>query len=85
MKHILITITAVLLAGCGGSKAETEIISNPWTWIGILANLDKVLMVISVVIFVVFGIIVAGYFLVQFLCRKHRAKKTGEELKAEGK
>ena len=82
MKSQLIAIAAaVLVVGCGGSKTLTEIISNPWTWIGILANLDKVLMVISVI----FGIIVAGYFLVQFLCRKHRAKKTGEELKAEGK
>ncbi len=81
MKHLLLTtIAAVFLVGCGGSKTLTEIISNSWTWIGILANLDKVLMVISVI----FGIIVAGYFLVQFLCRKHRAKKTGEELKAEG-
>ena len=82
MKSQLIAIAAaVLVVGCGGSKTLTEIISNPWTWIGILANLDKVLMVISVI----FGIIVAGYFLVQFLCRKYRAKKTGEELKAEGK
>ena len=82
MKSQLIAIAAaVLVVGCGGSKTLTEIISNPWTWIGILANLDKVLMVISVI----FGIIVAGYFLVQFLCRKHRAKKTGEELKVEGK
>ena len=82
MKPQLIAIAAaVLVVGCGGSKTLTEIISNPWTWIGILANLDKVLMVISVI----FGIIVAGYFLVQFLCRKYRAKKTGEELKAEGK
>ena len=82
MKHLLLTtIAAVVLVGCSESAALTEIITNPWTWIGILANLDKVLMVI----FVVIGIIVAGYFLVQFLCRKYRAKKTGEELKAEGK
>ena len=85
MKHLLLTtIAAVVLVGCGESGALTEIITNPWTWIGILANLDKVLMVIFVVIFVVIGIIVAGYFLVQFLCRKHGGK-TSEELKAEGK
>ena len=81
MKQVLITIAAVVLVGCGGSKTLPEIISNPWTWIGILVSLPQILMVISVI----FGLLVAGYFLVQFLCRKHRAKKTAEELKAEGK
>ena len=77
MKHLLITIAAVLLVGCGGSKSFTEIISNPWTWIGILANLGIVLPFVLVIILV-------GYFLVKFLFRKHGGK-TGEELKAEGK
>ena len=80
MKHLLLTtIVAVLVVGCGGSKTLPEIIFNPWTWIGILANLPQILTEISVI----FGLLVAGYFLVRFLCRKHRAKKTGEELKAE--
>ena len=78
MKQLLITtIAAVLLVGCGGSKSFTEIISNPWTWIGILANLGIVLPFVLVIILV-------GYFLVKFLFRKHGGK-TGEELKAEGK
>tara|TARA_B100001540_G_scaffold287138_1_gene281427 strand:+ start:90 stop:326 length:237 start_codon:yes stop_codon:yes gene_type:complete len=78
MKHLIITtIAAVLLVGCGGSKSFTEIISNPWTWIGILANLGIVLPFVLVIILV-------GYFLVKFLFRKHGGK-TGEELKAEGK
>ena len=78
MKHLMITtIAAVLLVGCGGSKSFTEIISNPWTWIGILANLGIVLPFVLVIILV-------GYFLVKFLFRKHGGK-TGEELKAEGK
>jgi len=92
MKHLLLTtIAAVVLVGCGGSKTLPEIIFNPWTWIGILANLPQILTEISVFFgllvagcFLV-GLLVAGYFLVRFLCRKHRAKKTGEELKAEGK
>ena len=77
MKHILITIAAVVLVGCGGSKSFTEIISNPWTWIGILANLHIVLPVVLV-------IIIVGYFLVKFLFRKNKDEKI-EELKAEGK
>ena len=78
MKHLIITtIAAVLLVGCGGSKSFTEIISTPWTWIGILANLGIVLPVVLVIILV-------GYFLGKFLFRKHGGK-TGEELKAEGK
>ena len=82
MKHLLLTtIAAVVVVGCGGSKTLPEIIFNPWTWIGILVNLPQILTEISVI----FGLLVAGYFLVQFLCRKHRAKKTGKELKAEGK
>ena len=73
----LIAIAAVLLVGCGGSKSFTEIISNPWTWIGILANLHIVLPVVLV-------IIIVGYFLVKFLFRKNKDEKI-EELKAEGK
>ena len=76
-KLMLIAIAAVLLVGCGGSKSFTEIISNPWTWIGILANLGIVLPFVLVIILV-------GYFLVKFLFRKHGGK-TAEELKAEGK
>jgi len=65
MKHLLITIAVVLLVGCGGSKSFTEIISNPWTWIGILANLGIVLPFVLV-------IIIVGYFLVKFLCCKNK-------------
>ena len=75
MKHSLITIAVVLLVGCGGSKSFTEIISNPWTWIGILANLGIVLPFVLVIITV-------GYFLVKFLCRKNKDEKI-EELKDE--
>ena len=75
MKHILITIAAVLLVSCGGSKSFTEIISNPWTWIGILANLGIVLPVVLV-------IIIVGYFLVKILCLKNKDEKI-EELKDE--
>ena len=75
MKNLLITIAALLLAGCGGSKSFTEIISNPWTWIGILANLGIVLPVVLV-------IIIVGYFLVKILCLKNKDEKI-EELKDE--
>ena len=67
-KLMLIAIAAVLLVGCGGSKSFTEIISNPWTWIGILANLHIVLPVVLV-------IIIVGYFLVKFLFRKNKDEK----------
>ena len=78
MKYLIITtIAAVLLVGCGGSKSFTEIISNPWTWIGILANLGIVLPFVLVIILV-------GYFLVKFLFPKNKDEKI-EELKAEGK
>ena len=78
MKHlVLITIIALLLMGCGGSKSFTEIISNPWTWIAILPYLGIVLPVVLV-------IIIVGYFLVKFLFRKNKDEKI-EELKAEGK
>ena len=75
MKHLLITIVAVLLVGCGGSESFTEIISNPWTWIGILANLGIVLPFVLVIITV-------AYFLVKFLCRKNKDEKI-DELKDE--
>ena len=84
MKHILITIAAVVLVGCGGSESFTEIISNPWTWIAILPILYSVLSavlsaVLSVVLVVV--IIIVGYFLVKFLFPKYMDEKI-EELKA---
>ena len=75
MKHLLITIAVVLLVGCGGSKSFSEIISNPWTWIGILANLGIVLPFVLV-------IIIVWYFLVKFLCCKNKDEKV-EELKDE--
>ena len=83
MKHILITILALLLVGCDGSTSFTEKINNPWLWIAILPFLYSVLF--EVLSFVLGGaIILVGYFLVKFLFRKHGGK-TGEELKAEGK
>ena len=75
MKQLLIIIAALVLVGCGGSKSFTEIISNPWTWIGILANLGIVLPFVLV-------IIIVGYFLVKFLCCKNKDEKV-EELKDE--
>ena len=80
MKHILITIAAVVLVGCGGSESFTEIISNPWTWIAILPFLYSVLS--EVLSFVLGGaIILVGYFLVKFLFPKYMDEKI-EELKA---
>jgi len=38
MKYLLITIAAVVLVGYGSSMSFTEIISNPWTLVGILTN-----------------------------------------------
>ena len=75
MKQLLIIIAALVLVGCGGSKSFTEIISNPWTWIGILANLGIVLPFVLV-------IIIVGYFLVKFFCCKNKDEKV-EELKDE--
>ena len=81
MKHlVLITIIALLLMGCGGSKSFTEIISNPWTWVAILPFLYSVLS--EVLSFVLGGaIILVGYFLVKFLFPKYMDEKI-EELKA---
>ena len=75
MKQLLIIIAALVLVGCGGSKSFTEIIYNPWTWIGILANLGIVLPFVLV-------IIIVGYFLVKFFCCKNKDEKV-EELKDE--
>ena len=83
MKHLLITIAAVLLVGCGGSESFTETINNPWLWIAILPFLYSVLY--AVLSSVLGGaIILVGYFLVKFLFRKNKEEKN-EELKAEGK
>ena len=87
MKHILITIAAVVLVGCGGSESFTEKINNPWLWIAILPILYSVLYaVLSSVLSSVLGgaIIIVGYFLVKFLFVKNKDEKI-EELKAEGK
>ena len=78
MKYIIITIVAVLLAGCGGSESFTEKINNPWLWIAILPILYAVLPVVLVVV-----IIIVGHFLVKFLFRKNKDEKI-EELKAKG-
>jgi len=83
MKHLLITIAAVMLVGCGGSESFTEKINNPWLWIAILPFLYSVLY--AVLSSVLGGaIILVGYFLVKFLFRKNKEEKN-EELKAEGK
>ena len=79
MKHILITILAVLLVGCDGSTSFTEKINNPWLWIAILPILYAVLPVVLVVV-----IIIVGHFLVKFLFPKNKDEKI-EELKAEEK
>ena len=79
MKHILITILAVLLMGCDGSTSFTEKINNPWLWIAILPILYAVLPVVLVVV-----IIIVGHFLVKFLFPKNKDEKI-EELKAEEK
>ena len=84
MKHILITILAVLLVGCDGSTSFTEKINNPWLWIAILPILYSVLYaVLSSVLSSVLGgaIILVGYFLVKFLFPKYMDEKI-EELKA---
>ena len=79
MKHILITIAAVVLVGCGGSESFTEKINNPWLWIVILPILYVVLPVVLIVV-----IIIVGHFLVKFLFPKNKDEKI-EELKAEEK
>ena len=79
MKHLLITIVAMLLVGCNGSTPFTETINNPWLWIAILPILYAVLPVVLVVV-----IIIVGHFLVKFLFRKNKDEKV-EGLKAEGK
>ena len=55
MKHLLITIAAVLLVGCDGSTSFTETINNPWTWIAILPFLY-----IVVPVFIIYVIIIDG-------------------------
>ncbi len=79
MKHILITILAVLLVGCDGSTSFTEKINNPWLWIAILPILYAVLPFVLIVVIIKFG-----HFLVKFLFRKNKDEKI-EELKAKGK
>ena len=77
MKHILITILAVLLVGCDGSTSFTEKINNPWLWIAILPFLHSVLY--EVLIFVLGGaIVLVGYFLVKFLSPKNKGEKIEE-------
>ena len=76
MKHILITILAVLLVGCDGSTSFAEKINNPWLWIAVLPILYVVLPVVLIVV-----IIIVGHFLVKFLFPKNKDEKI-EELKA---
>jgi len=71
MKHILITIAAVMLVGCGGSF--TEKINNPWLWIAILPILYAVLSAV-----LAFVIIKVGHFLVKFLFHKNKGEKIEE-------
>ena len=73
MKHILITILAVLLVGCDGSTSFTEKINNPWLWIAILPILYVVLPVVLIVV-----IIIVGHFLVKFLFPKNKDEKIEE-------
>ena len=77
MKHLLITIVAMLLVGCDGSTPFTAIINNPWLWIAILPILYAVLPVVLVVV-----IIIVGHFLLKFLFRKNKDEKI-EELKKQ--
>jgi len=53
----------------------TEIISNPWTLVGILTNYGIILANLGIVLPVVLVIIIVGYFLVKFLFRKNKYEK----------
>ena len=76
MKHLLLTtIAAVVLVGYGSSMSFTEIISNPWTLVGILTNYGIILANLGIVLPVVLVIIIVGYFLVKFLFRKNKYEK----------